>query len=344
MQKKEEIIRKCLENLSLIFQTLGKGADVEYDVKQMLVRIQVGSDTLEYSIDVRTVLKRPLSEHLGIHGREGGESHVLMAEYINPSIADDLIRQQINYVDCQGNAYLHSADKVLIHIGGKKHEIETVKEATTLFQPKGLQVLFILLADEGMLNLTVRELARCSAVSIGRIVSILRELKAQGYVRETGRKQLKLIRRKELFDNWLSNYGDRLRPNLILGGYKIAPSIENDLLTVLGRINQGKENSFAVSGNLGADRLIHYYRGKTTEIFVAPEMADTIRNELKLMPSKESDVTLFNLFSPEIIFEKGAVSIAHPLFIYAELLHRGGDRERETAKMIYDRYLRALFE
>ena len=38
--------------------------------------------------------------------------------------------------------------------------------------------------------------------------------------------------------------------------------------------------------------------------------------------------------------EKGGARVAHPLLVYAELLFQGREREVETARLIYDQYLR----
>ena len=344
MKKKETITQKCIENLDLMFQMLGDVSKVKFVRDSSKLIIQSDRETIELQVDIKAVLKRPLPEHLVAQNKINKTPSLLMAEYINSSIANDFVKNRINYIDCQGNAYIHSKGKVLIHIQGKTRVKELEKEATALFQPKGMRVLFVLLTNEGMVNSTIRDLARQSAVSTGRTVSIIKELKGKGYIRETAKNQLKLTRKKDLLENWLSNYGDRMRPGLVLGSYKMAISVENDLEEILTKVFQGKENQYAVSGSLGADRLLHYYRGKTTEIFVVPEMTDLIRKELKLMPSREPNITLLNLFSPEVIFYQGDAAVAHPLFIYAELLYRGGDRERKTAGMIYDQYLQELFE
>lgn len=345
MQKKKEIIRKCITGLEQIFQTLGKEVKIEYNQKNERVCIHTDNGILDFPIEVKTVLKRPLPDHLKVQKSANAEPILVMAEYINPSIAEDLIDQRFNYIDCQGNAHIYDQGKVLIHIQGKILRKEPERETTALFQPKGMQVLFVLLSDENRINDTIRNLARKSAVSVGRTVSVLKELKNKGYVRRIAGNRQRLIQRNELFESWLSNYGDRLRPSLVLGTYKIAPSVEHDLPKKMYSVFKGREDAYAVSGSLGANQIVRYYRGKTTEIFVKSEMADTIQKTLRLIPSQEPNVTLFNLFSPLIVFEKeGEISIAHPLFLYAELMYQGGDRERETAQLIYDQFLWDMVE
>jgi hypothetical protein len=42
----------------------------------------------------------------------------------------------------------------------------------------------------------------------------------------------------------------------------------------------------------------------------------------------------------ERTLEKGGTWVAHPLLVYAELLFQGREREVETARLVYDQYLR----
>ena len=65
-----------------------------------------------------------------------------------------------------------------------------------------------------------------------------------------------------------------------------------------------------------------------------------------LIPARETDATLLNLFTPGVIYRKQNLPhpIAHPLLIYAELLYQGGDRAAEAAGQIYNTYLKPDFD
>ena len=204
-----------------------------------------------------------------------------------------------------------------------------------------MQLLFILLKNPKLLDSTVRELADLSAISKDRVSTVLRDLKAEGYTQEISKRQNRFVNIKVIFDQWLANYSYRLRPKLVLGSFKIAPSIMENLPGNLHDIFFNEKKDYAIGGCLGADLLIQYYRGPTTELFIKPELFEKVKTILKLLPAKETNVTLLNLFSPEIIYNESMPTlIAHPLLIYAELLYQGGSRYLETAGMIYNQYLK----
>jgi len=345
----KEILKKCVENL-YNFQPVESVSIIKEPKilreKGIDAKIQVTfkAGVCRYSVEIKSLLKRPLSAYLFNLSRAEGDSLLVMSGYINPSIAMDLKQAEIQYIDTAGNAFLRLGRMIHIEVKGKKSEYMIQPATASLFQPKLMQMLAIFLIDPKSVNQTVRELATRAGLSKDRVSVGLRLLKEKGWLIRSGKGQYRLSEKRKLFDQWLMNYGERLRPKMIIGTYKVAPSSENRIEAMFTEVFRGKEKSYAFTGTFGAERLVHYFRGKTTEIFVTDDIIETIREKLKLIPSKEPNVTLFNLFSPVIIFEHKEISVAHPLLIYAELLYQGGDRELETAKIIYDRYLRGLVE
>lgn len=341
------IFQKCIENLRGFqpiqsVSILAEQQTLKEKQIDAIIQIQFKAGISRYNVEIKPLLKRPLPSYLFGVSREKDEPLLVMSGYINPSIAMDLKNAGIHYIDTAGNAFLQLGDIIHIEIKGKKQE--QMARPGSLFQPKLMQLLAILLIDPDAVNQTVRELEVRAGLSKDRVSIGLRLLKERGWLIHSAKSKYRLSEKRKLFEQWLMNYGERLRSKLVLGIYKIAPSTENRIESMLTEIFRCKEKSYAITGSLGADQLLHYYRGKTTEIFITPDMIGDIRKALKLISSKESNFTLLNLFSPEIIFEKEDACVAHPLLIYAELLYQGGERERETAGMVYDQYLRDLIQ
>ncbi|TMH67980.1 MAG: hypothetical protein E6H51_17425, partial [Betaproteobacteria bacterium] len=77
-------------------------------------------------------------------------------------------------------------------------------------------------------------------------------------------------------------------------------------------------------------------------LFVDP-WSSTRAAALRWLPSVDGPITLLRMFWPATVkrtLEKGGARVAHPLLVYAELLFQGREREVETARLIYDQYLR----
>ncbi|MBN1893371.1 hypothetical protein JW906_02705 [bacterium] len=192
----------------------------------------------------------------------------------------------------------------------------------------------------------MRKLAEGAGISIDRTHAVIHELMDKGYLIRSAKGMKRLKNRKKLFELWLANFGGRLRPKLILGTYKMAPSVVNRTGELLQQAFPDPAGDYAIGGGLAGYLLDHYYRGPTTEIFVKPEAANRVRSALKLIPARDADTTLFNLFSPGVIYRKEGVPwpVVHPMLIYAELLHQGGDRALDAAGRIDDACLKQVLD
>ncbi len=338
------ILNTCVERLGEFPPVQSVSPAIVSDAEQ--VEIIIDNAKIIFRTEIKGILKRPLPYHLFVKRAEKSERPLLLlAEYVNDSIASDLKKHGINFIDCAGNAFIHVPGKAYLEIRGKTNPRQKERQTSALFQPKGLRLLYILLVKKESLNQTVRQLAKISGISTGRVVQILKELREKGYIFKNNSGQFQFANTQKLFEQWLANYGDRLRPKLVLESFKILPTLVDKIPFMLKDAFSDSPADYAIGGSLGANILTSYYRGHTTEIYVRPAILTRLKETLKLMPARETDVTVFNLFSPYVIFEseKTGFSTAHPLFIYAELLHQGGSRERETAQIIYNTYLEQIF-
>lgn len=104
--------------------------------------------------------------------------------------------------------------------------------------------------------------------------------------------------------------------------------------------------TWALTGGSGANELVHHYRGEKLSLFVE-EFPLRMTGGLHWLPMPQGPITLLRAFSSEIYFKAKhgrRISVVHPMLIYAELMYEGGDREKETAQLIYQRYLENQFE
>ena len=344
MKKENEILHQCIErfrSLLPIKDIKVKKTEINDNNRRIdgLLEVITGKGKLFFVYEIKGIVKRPIPEQLIKNQNNNNETFILFAEYVNPYIAEDLKKKNVNFIDCQGNIFIHAPNHLYIDVQGNKLRIQKEKEVTAIFQPKGLQLLLLLLTREEALNLSLRELARISGNSLGRTSTIMKELKSRGYVLETAKSKYKFNEKKKLFDKWLENYGERLRPKLLLGTYRISPTMWQQAVDIL-KISNLKS---VFTGGFGAEMLTQYYQAKIMDIFITENEVAKVTNKLRLLPAEDYNLRLFNLFSDEIIFKYNGENIAHPLLIYAELIYQGGDRELETAEIIYNQYLKDLF-
>ncbi|HXH06092.1 MAG TPA: type IV toxin-antitoxin system AbiEi family antitoxin [Vicinamibacterales bacterium] len=263
---------------------------------------------------------------------------ILLADYISPANAERLREADVDYVDAAGNLLIHRPGKLhLLRSGARPRRLVESRPAR-LFMPSGLQVLFVLLVEPVAAELSYRELAAHSGVALGSIAVIVNELRDKGYLLRH-RARWRLVRRRELLERWVSGYSEQLRPKLLLGVFtapeKAAAANWQHLRAALHQ----REIDAALTGGLAADQLTRHYQGGDLAAFVS-DWPKGMQQALRWLPSPTGAITLLREFSPAVRWSSGGEpQVAHPLLVYAELLHSGRERDRETARMIYERYL-----
>lgn len=144
---------------------------------------------------------------------------LLIAKYITPTVIPDLAANGINTLDCAGNCYIRYVkdDKVIFHLANKgERNTLTTEKPYPAFQEAGLKVIFYLLQDILNVNKPYREIQNATGVSLGGIKNIMDVLVERNFILPAnGRRVLK--NKKTLFNLWVENYNQVLKPKLLLG-------------------------------------------------------------------------------------------------------------------------------
>ncbi|MBI4594200.1 MAG: hypothetical protein HY728_08285 [Candidatus Rokubacteria bacterium] len=266
---------------------------------------------------------------------------ILFADYVSPGNAQRLTEAEVDYVDAAGNLLIHRPGKLHLLKSGARPRTLAESRPARLFMPSGLQVLFVLLVEPAAAEMPYRELAVHSGVALGSIAVIMNELKGKGYLTRH-RDEARLVRRRELLERWVSGYSEQLRPKLLVGVFVAPEKDAGANWQHLREVLRQRQIDSAVTGGLAADELTHHYRGEDLTAFVSVWPKGVLQ-QLRWLPSPTGPITLLRQFCPAVRWSMGGEQpVAHPLLVYAELLHSGRERERETARMIYERYLERL--
>ena len=348
MKSEENILNRCLER----FKALSPVKEIKIKKNEInqknhridgLLEIHINKDKLLFVYEIKRIIKRPVPEQLYIYQKNINENFILFAEYVNPSIAEDLKKNNVNFIDSQGNAFIHIPNHLYIDVHGNKLKVPEEKQSTAIFQPKGLQLLTLLLTHEDVINYSLRVLAKVSDISLGRTGTIMKELRNNGFIIKTSQNKFEFSDKKKLFEKWIENYGERLRPNLLIGTYKISPKMD---IQKIAQILKNSTIVFAFGGETGAEILSQYFRAGCVDLFIPEEKMLDVIKQLKLAPAKEYNICLFNLYSDELLFKDKffSVPLVLPIMMYAELLFQGNDRAIETAEIIFDKYIKEMFK
>ena len=258
-----------------------------------------------------------------------GQDRILVTEYATPPMADLMRTIGLFFMDTAGNAYINKPPLYVFIKGNKRPE--NLKPAPTkrLFKPAGLKVVFALLNHPEMVEWPYRQIAATTAVALGTVDWIFRDLKEMGFLLEMGNRRRKITNPLTLLKRWVEAYPEQLRPKLGLARFKADdPDWWKDVdITGYNACWGGEVAAAKLTKQLKPEKVVIY----------APEPPGKLIIEKKLRKSTAGDIEILKPFWT-FNHECDALGIAPPLLVYADLMATGDDRNIETVEIIYDNY------
>lgn len=308
-----------LRDLDLVISRDGPGAGLAVIIPASTGEIEVPVLIVEGDGMVST------SRRAAMVGAGGGQA-VLAQRHIPRGMGERYRALGWDYVDSGGNASLQFPGFSVL-IEGRKPSVTRAAGSdrpSRAFRPAGLRVVFALLVSPDLVEATVRQLAAASTVSVGAAQATLADLRAEGFLGETGGRRL-LIDVDRLADLWISRYVTDLLPRLHEERFEgPAPDwwLAQDEATWAGW-------DAALSGESAMRKLGYPLRPETALVYAPPPWHGVIRGA-RLRRWADPTVTVRERFwSPT---ELGSGTLAPSLLVYADALASGDPREIETAE------------
>lgn len=266
---------------------------------------------------------------------------ILMTEYINPNLAEQLKEQGIQFLDVAGNAYINQLP-IYIDIQGKKlnkphKEVALAKQVGKAFQPKGMKVILMLLINPELVNSTMRTIAKQAEVALGTVKQVIDDLIYQGFIIEKGKKGKVLENRKALLEKWLDAYPANLEAKL------------HQTLFVADAPEQLKTLDIDIygglwGGELAAERYDHYLKAKDFLVYLPAEQKQAFLKKTRLRKPANNEVLHHRVIVVEPLVNLNKIKgeqtdLVHPLLVYANLMTSTDTRNIDAAQRLYDNYL-----
>lgn len=282
---------------------------------------------------VRGLRAGGLDGHL-LKMKERSLRSVLIAEYINPVIAERLIGAGANYIDSIGNCYIREG-ALLLSAKGNKPQKPKAATPNKAFELAGMKLILGLLSDKELLNKPYREMAKVCDISLGGIGGILEGLSGSGFIQKSRKGTALITNQIKLLDRWAITYAEKIRPKLLI---RIAG------VDAIEKLAEAKLAD--IEGAFGGEIAAHHYIGN----FLRPAEAtiyipESNLNELykqRLIRgysieemARLNKVEIYKPFLPNMPFAKQAwLGIANPVVVYADLMATGDSRNYEAAQEI----------
>lgn len=271
---------------------------------------------------------------------------MLVADYVNPDMAERLKREGIQFFDTMGNAYIN-APPVYVYVKGQGRALAaTIPRGNRAFEPKGLKVIFAFLCNPQLVNAPYRTIADQAGVALGTVGWVVTGLKDAGLLIDKGRqKGRQLTNYQKLLDRWVEEYPLKLKPKQLMGTF-IAEDPgwwEHLDVTQYGALLGGEPAAAKLTAYLKPQNATLYIRdifdvqlfakGRFRKAGDRTEGGPTVDVYLQFWINGDWHHA-FNHLSGKL-----PQNIVHPVLIYADLIASGDGRNREAADIILGEYL-----
>lgn len=335
MNIEDDIIRKAGESLRENFDfQLEHTKNFGSRTSQVSVRFKLNNKEFNKNYEVE-VSRRPTSSTIGqiaLKQKQLQGNIVLITEYVPPTLANKLRAQNVPFFDANGNVFFNEPE-FYIFVNSHGRNVENRKPNPSLiFQPSGLQLLFVLLSIPNSENSTYRELAELSGISLGSVSDIMTALQAEFYLVKKNENRT-LFRKDELLKRWVQGFAETL-------SHKLSEiQFESDDHNWWEEIDL-TESASCWSGEVAAEKMTSFL--KPTEVLIYRENSTILKlAKMKRMRRvNQGNVKIRRRFWH---FNKSDI-IAPPLLVYADLLATAESRNLEAAQIIYDEHLAGLIE
>ena len=273
---------------------------------------------------------------------------MLVADYVNPNMADKLRKMEVPFIDAEGNAYINEKP---LYVFIKKNKgqttrdnnIQGMKEAQKrgrAFKPTGLKVLYALIRDPKLVYAPYREIAGIAGVALGTVGWVINDLKQGGYLVTTGKTKKRLKNKKQLLDKWVDAYLENLRPKQFIGTF----ATDNEYWWQK-MDHQIVEYGARWGGEVAAAKLTGHLKPEKVTIYLPTEgeKYKQLFTDQRMRKNPDGNIHVYRAFwNQDLNYQFDHTDIVDPLIVYADLLGTEDIRNFETARMIYDKELSEL--
>lgn len=328
--KETEVIHIAIENLRNTAKVEGVWNNKTNNPLDGILTLIIDNKKIEFN----TEIKKELRFHQLLQLEKWAKTYppfMVVAERIFPKIKEELRQLNIAYLEANGNLCFHQQG-FHYFIEANKPLQKPKEKQNRAFTKTGLKVLFHFLLKPHLVNLPHREIAEITQVAHGNIAYIFNGLQGNGFLVRLNKNTFQLMNKKELLDKWMVAYKETYQPTLETGRFRFA----NDENFIHLRNVPLRKGETLWGGEPAGDLLTNYLRPGELTLYTT-ETRDELMRNYRLIPDPKGDVVVYKKFWN--IEEHNQNNVAPNLLTYIDLINTGDNRCRETAQLIWDKYL-----
>ena len=295
-----------------------------------LVKFRYLKNNLLYCVEIKHNINNTIIALL-LHRKETlPHPLLLITRYVNNNKAEELKKNGIQFIDTAGNAYINYYPIYIFIKGNKPPDILFKNTTHRVFEPSGLKIIYALLCNADLVKKPYRYIAEITNVALGTVGWTINDLINLEFVVEMGDRGRELLKKEELFRRWCIGYNEKLKPKLLINKFT---GPEN------WWIHYKLNPEYAQwGGEIAANKLTKYIKPQNIIIYADRKKYQNIVIENKLRKDINGNIEFFERFW-KFDRDNKFREIVDPILIFADLINAGNQRDVETARIIYERYI-----
>ncbi len=301
------------------WQTVWKTAQNGKDHNQMI--LTGPQQKIDLAFEVRSSIQETQLDKLSQKTQQH-PNFLIIAGRISQPVKEKLKSQHINYIDSGGNAYIET-DSVFLLIDGKKSGFSPRKKH--LFTNASIQLIFHLFQQPELLQQTYRQIAEATGGSLDNISKTLRTLRDYKYIQALESGGFVFTNKKSLLERWIPEFGERLKPSLLIGRFSFLPDVNWKFLQIDTSLTRW-------GGEPAAEKLFSNIQPAVFTLYSQESHQDLVRN-YRLIPDPEGNIHVYQTFW-DMTKETNKETVPK-LLVYADLLLSNNKRNHTLAQQIF---------
>ncbi|WP_429299232.1 type IV toxin-antitoxin system AbiEi family antitoxin [Paraburkholderia sp. GAS199] len=261
---------------------------------------------------------------------------MLVASYIDADLASHLIGQNVPFLDTAGNAFLSEPEGMVMISGRPKPQHTPKPETGRAFSRKGLQVMFAIATQPGLVSQPYRAIAQRSGVALSTVNQVIDDLRLRGLLALKADGERVFVDWQRFVAEWSNHYQTRLRPKL--GARRFAGAAPD-----WWRDFDFSKFDARLGGESAADILTQELKAANVTLYMRAPPGNQFMLSARLRPDLQGSVEILESFWPATLenngLDFGGQSLVHPLLVYADLIASGDSRNLSVARQVYEQYL-----
>ena len=354
MRPKNPLFQKCIAYLESLPNIKATIQGEPYFSSEFLADgeliVSTSNKTTSYICEIKTGITNDIVEQVAEYFANLGkrlndkQRPLLVTRNLSNLVIDQLLERNIEFIDVDGNIYLNSSD---IYIAVRNQISKNTTNKSLEITAAALQVMYALLIHQDIsINNNFDEKISCiSGVTLKTVNITFKKLQELDYIRRK-KEGYEITDYTKFLERWELGYAERLRAKLLINTY--SPNAKRNFSEIEFNIREyAGICGYLIGGELGSSIITKHLRPISTTLHLKKDvnLFQTVV-QLKLKPNPDGNIVLINSFGDDQ-YQQGKYGllkkdIAHPLLIHAELVRTGDSRLKETAQLIFDKYIEEL--